>query len=63
MSLRGRVLIVDDDPEFGLIAQSLIELGELTARFELFIGQGTGKNMAGVGHRAPLSNRTTAKSV
>ncbi len=32
MSLRGRVLIVDDDPEFGLVAQSLVELEGLTAQ-------------------------------
>lgn len=32
MSIRGKVLIVDDDPEFGLVAQSLVELEGLSAQ-------------------------------
>jgi DNA-binding NtrC family response regulator len=32
MSLRGKVLIVDDDPEFGLVAQSLVELEGLSVQ-------------------------------
>jgi DNA-binding NtrC family response regulator len=32
MNTRGRVLIVDDDPEFGLVAQSLIEVEGLSAQ-------------------------------
>ncbi|MBL8189389.1 MAG: sigma-54-dependent Fis family transcriptional regulator [Acidobacteria bacterium] len=31
MNLSGKVLIVDDDPEFGLVAQSLVELEGLSA--------------------------------
>ncbi|MBP6820360.1 MAG: sigma-54-dependent Fis family transcriptional regulator [Acidobacteria bacterium] len=33
MSIRGRVLIVDDDPEFGLVAQNLVEVEGLTAQW------------------------------
>ncbi|MEK7830384.1 MAG: sigma-54 dependent transcriptional regulator, partial [Acidobacteriota bacterium] len=33
MSIRGRVLIVDDDPEFGLVAQSLVEVEGLSAQW------------------------------
>ncbi|MFN0108415.1 MAG: sigma-54-dependent transcriptional regulator [Blastocatellia bacterium] len=32
MSLHGKVLIVDDDPEFGLVAQSLVEVEGLSAQ-------------------------------
>ncbi|MDQ3012469.1 MAG: sigma-54 dependent transcriptional regulator [Acidobacteriota bacterium] len=32
MKMQGRVLIVDDDPEFGLVAQSLIEVEGLSAQ-------------------------------
>ncbi len=32
MNTQGRVLIVDDDPEFGLVAQSLIEVEGLSAQ-------------------------------
>ncbi|HMX27821.1 MAG TPA: sigma-54 dependent transcriptional regulator [Blastocatellia bacterium] len=32
MSVPGRVLIVDDDPEFGLVAQSLVEVEGLSAQ-------------------------------
>lgn len=32
MNMTGRVLIVDDDPEFGLVAQSLVEVEGLSAQ-------------------------------